>query len=1089
MKHKLTTFPFRKKGKLFLAMKLTAMLTLVAVLRVSANVSAQNTLLELNLENAHVESIIREIKQQSGLSFLYRTDLLREIPLLSIKVKGAKVEDVLNQVFHPYGFTYEIFDSTVVVRKHPVEATQAPAPKPPLTVTGKVSDLETGEMLPGVNILVKGTNMGTVTDIDGQYSIKVNDESDTLVFSSIGYLTEEVAIQGRSTITISMAPDIQSLQEVVVVGYGSQEKKNLTNAVATVNSEDFQKGAFNSPMQMIQGKVPGVGISSVAAADPNRGAYISVRGSSSISAGNGPLIVIDGMPGGDLRNIAQQDIESITVLRDGASAAIYGSRGANGVILVTTKGGSAGKVSVSYDSYIEHDVVAARPEALSPEQYLEKGIGEDEGARTDWYDELIRKDNFGQNHYLSVSGGDEKTVFRISGNYRTKEGIDIASDRTEYGIRASFKQNAFDDMLEVGGNINYRVADEAYTNYGVFQQAVKLNPTLPIMNPDNPSEYNYLYGYATYNPVQDLKTRENGAQQTYSIIDLNAKLNITDHLNTMLKVARQGHDELRQEYYSSKAKESIDNNRTGRARLENEKWTDWTLEWIGNYTNSFERNDLSVMGGYSYQEFNNAGFWAENADFPSDAFGYNNLDAGLWNNEQGRLGMDSWKNKVKIIAFFGRVNYSFDDTYLFTGTLRYEGNTKFGQNNKWGLFPSASAAWRLSKLPAIADISAINELKLRASYGVTGRAGFDPYSSLAKYQGYGRYLNNEGEWIQVYGPGNNPNLDLRWEKQISYNLGLDFGLFNNALSGTFDAFIRQGKDVISYYDAPVPPYLHDQIFTNVASTSARGVEMTLTGRIIDKENFGYTTNVTGSYIKSKLDQFSNGTFSKGFMDRYQLPSPGNPGPAQRLEDGVEIGSFYGYKYAGVDADGNILVWKNGEVGTEKIIASSESDPNRDRTYLGHGAPRLELSWGNNFNYKSFDLTLFFHGRFNYDILNLYQMYYGLTAEPGVNLLQDAYDRNGHIKSGKVITDYFIESGNYLKLDNLTLGWTPQLQTKWLSNLRLYGTVRNVFTLTKYSGLDPTAVDLGRAGGLEPGIADLNVYPVTRNYSLGAIVTF
>ncbi len=1089
MHYKLTIFPFRQGKHAILFVKLTIMLLLTTALRVSANVSAQNTLVQLNLENAPIESIIHEIKQQSGLSFLYRTDLIKDIPLLSIKVEDTKVEEVLNQLFHPYGFTYEIYDSTVVVRKQVAENANVPAPQPPLNVTGTVGDLESGEMLPGVNILVKGTNMGTVTDIDGQYKIQVGDESDTLVFSSIGYLTEEVPVRGRSTINLTLAPDIQSLQEVVVVGYGSQEKKNLTNAVATIDSKDFQKGAFNSPMQMIQGKVPGVGISNVAAADPNRQAYISVRGSSSISAGNGPLIVIDGMPGGDLRNIAQQDIESITVLRDGASAAIYGSRGANGVILVTTKGGKAGKVSISYDSYIEHDAVSARPDILSPEQYLEKGIGDDEGARTDWYDELIRKNNFGQNHYLSVSGGDEKTVFRIAGNYRSKQGIDIASDRTEYGIRASFKQNAIDDVLEFGGNINYRVVDEAYTNYGVFQQAVKLNPTLPVMDPDNPSEYNFLYGYDTYNPVQDLKARENGAEQTYSIVNLNAKLNITDHLNTMLKVARQDHDELRQEYYSSKAKESIDNNRTGRARLGDEKWTDLTLEWIGNYANSIGRNDFSVMGGYSYQEFNNKGFWAENADFPSDAFGYNNLDAGLWNNEEGRLGMDSKKNKVKIIAFFGRANYSFDDTYLFTGTLRYEGNTKFGINNKWGLFPSASAAWRLSKLPVIADVSAIDDLKLRASYGVTGRAGFDPYSSLAKYQGYGRYLNNVGEWVQVYGPGNNPNLDLRWEKQISYNLGLDFSLFNSALSGTFDAFIRQGKDVISNYDAPVPPYLHDQVFTNVASTSARGVELTLSARVIDKDDFGYTTNVTGSYIKSKLDKFSNGTFNKGFMDRYQLPSPGNPGPAQRLEDNVEIGSFYGYKYAGVDADGNILVWKNGEVGTEKINASSESDPNRDRTYLGHGAPRMELSWSNNLNYKSFDLTLFFHSRLNYDILNLYQMYYGLTAEPGVNLLQDAYDRNGQIKSGKVIADYFIESGNYLKLDNVTLGWTPQLQTKWLKSLRLYGTVRNVFTLTKYSGLDPTALDLGRAGGLEPGIADLNVYPVTRNYSLGAVVTF
>ena len=1083
---RLATLFLSRSGSLF-SVTLIVGLLLATTLIVSAHTSDQTTLLELDIENTSIENIIREIRAQSGLTFLYRTDLLADVPPLSIKAKAIRVEEALNRLLHPYGFMYEIYDSTVVIRRQ-VADDQA-EPPPPFTVAGTVSDTETEGALPGVNVLVKGSSVGTVTDIDGHYTIQAGEASDTLVFSSVGYLTEEEPIRGRSTIDMPMVTDIQSLAEVVIVGYGSQEKKNLTNAVSTVEQDDFQSGAFNNPLQMIQGKVPGVRITSAGSADPNQGAGVSVRGASSISAGNGPLIVIDGMPGGDLRNIAQQDIASITVLRDGASAAIYGSRGANGVILVTTKGATAGKTSITYDSYVEHDVVAARPDILSPEQYLEKGIGDDEGARTDWYDKLIRKDNVGQNHYLSVSGGDENTVFRLAGNYRSKSGIDIASDRTEYGIRASFQQNAVNNRLELGGNINYRVVDEAYTNYGVFQQAVKLNPTLPVMDPDNPSAFNYLYGFATYNPVQNLKARELGAEQTYSIVNLSAKLNITDHLASTLQVARQGHDELRREYHSSRAIESIDNNRTGRARQENERWTDLTLEWTNQYTNSFERHDFGIMGGYSYQEFNNSGFWAENADFPSDAFGYNNLDAGEWNLEEGRLGMDSWKNKVKVIAFFGRVNYSFDDTYLFTGTLRYEGNTKFGANNKWGLFPSASAAWRLSKLPIIADVAAIDDLKLRASYGVTGRAGFNPYSSLARYQGYGRYLDNEGEWIQVYGPGNNPNRNLRWEKQISYNLGLDFSLFDRVLSGSLDAFIRQGRDVVSNYDTPVPPYLHDQLFTNVASTSARGVELALSSKIIDKDHFGYTIDVAGSYIKSRLDKFSDGTFNKGFLDRYQLPSPGNPGFAQRLEDGVEIGSFYGYKYAGVDDDGNLLVWRDGIVGTEKINAASDSDPNRDRTYLGHGSPRLELSWNNRLTYRSVDLTLFFHGRFNYDILNLYQMYYGLTAEPGVNLLQDAYDRNGHIQSGKVMTDYFLESGNYLKLDNLTLGWTPPLQTKWLARLRLYGTVRNVFTLTKYRGLDPTALDLGREGGLEPGIGDLDVYPITRNYALGAVITF
>lgn len=952
------------------------------------------------------------------------------------------------------------------------------------TVSGTVSDSRR-QPLPGVTVVIKGTTQGAVTDVDGNFSLVVPANADVLQFSFVGMTTQEITLDGRTTINVTLQDETFDVDEVVVVGYGSVQRRDLTSAVSSVSDKDLLQGAVNNPLQMLNGKVSGVSISSTAAADPNAGTDVQIRGASSIDAGNGPLIIIDGVPGGNLRNIAQQDIQSMTVLKDGSAAAIYGSRAANGVILIETKKGKSGDVVVTYDSYIDHDVVANRPDILSAEQFLEKGIDVDRGARTDWYDELLRKDNFGQNHHLSASGGNENSVFRISANYRDKSAIDLASDRQEQGIRASFSQKALDGFLELRGNLSYRDVSEEYTNYNVYQQAIKLNPTIPVYDDNDPSGYYRMYGYDTFNPVQDLMERENGADQEYSIIDVTAKLNLTRNLNTEITLARQRQHMHKREYYTSKAKESVDNMRTGRARLQSEVWEDYTLEWIGNYSTEFGRNFLKVMGGYSYQEFINHGFWAENMDFISDAFRYNKLSAGEWNREEGRLGMDSWRSKEKTIAFFGRANYSFDDLILVTASMRYEGNSKFGKDHKWGMFPAASAALRISEMPWLEDAAFVDDLKLRVSYGETGRSGFSRYASLARYTGFGRWQNDEGTWIQVYGPANNPNPNLHWEKQISYNLGLDFELFNSTLSGSLDAFIRQGKDVISNYDAPVPPYLHDQIFTNVASTSARGVELMVNWNAINTNNFSYTTSVTASYIKSKLDQFSNETFTKGFMNRHNLPSPGNPGPAQRLEDGVEVGSFYGYKYAGVDEDGNILIWKDGVEGTEKINASSQGSDN-DKTYLGNGAPRMELSWGNNFMIGNFDLMLYFRGRFDYKILNLYQMYYGLVAEPGVNLLTDAYERNGHIKSGKVITDYFLESGDYMKLDNLTLGWTPQFSHKYIKNLRLYGTVKNVFTLTKYSGLDPTTVN---TGGLEPGIQSLNVYPITRSYTLGVQLTF
>lgn len=911
-------------------------------------------------------------------------------------------------------------------------------------------------------------------------------------FSYIGMRTQSIAVNNQKVINVVMQEDIAALQEVVVVGYGAVERRDLTSAVSKVSSKDFLQGAVNNPMQMIDGKVAGVTISNYGAADPNRNPMenLQVRGSSSLEAGNTPLVVIDGMPGGDLRNIANQDIESITVLKDGSAAAIYGSRAANGVIIIQTKSGKAGKVSVTYDTYIEHDAVYKKPNLLSAERFVELNRDTNYGYKTDWYDELIRHNNFGHNHYVAVGGGSENTIFRISANYKDKTGIDIASDRSEYGVRANFTQRAIDGLLELSGNISHRVTDESYTNYGAFKQAAQLNPTLSIMDKDDPTKYAYFKGYDTYNPVGDLKDRLNGAKQEYNIMDFNIKLNLLPNLSSELKLARQFHLMQRYEYYNKFHRDSRDNEvngspRGGRAKLQYENWEDHTLEWVNNYfTTINDLHNIKLMAGYSYQQFVNEGMWSENMHFPTDAFDYHKLGAGQWQLEKGRLGMDSWKSKEKNVAFFGRVNYDFDDTYLLSASLRYEGNSKFGKDNKWGLFPAFSAAYRLNKLPAISESDAVNDLKVRVSYGVTGRSGFNRYSALARYTGYGKYMDDEGQWIQVYGPANNPNYDLHWEKQKSWNFGVDYTLFDQRLSGSLDYFIRLGRDVIANYDAPVPPNIHEQIFTNVASTSTRGVELNLEWNAVRTKDFDYTTNIVASYSKSVLDEFSNEQYSKGYMNRSDLPSPGNPGAAQRLEDGKEIGSFYGKRYAGVDKDGNIMVWKNGVVDGEKIRADQSSDLDKD--YIGHGMPRLELSWGNTFRYKDFDLSLFFRGKFDYKILNLYQMYYGLQAQPKINLLEDAFDRNAEIKGPKHIVDYFLESGDYLKLDNITLGYNPKINSKLITNLRVYGTVRNVFTLTKYSGIDPANTTIS---GLDPGVGSLDLYPSARNFSLGMQITF
>ena len=950
------------------------------------------------------------------------------------------------------------------------------------TLTGTVVD-NFGVPVIGANVIVKGTTIGNITDVNGTFTVENVPDDAVLQISYIGFKTLEVPVKGQTTFNITLQEDTENLQEVVVVGYGSSVKKDLTTAVTSVSSKDFLAGAVNDPMQMVDGKVAGVVVNSVAAADPNKSGSIQVRGASSLKAGNSPLIVIDGMPGGDLRNLAQSDIESITVLKDGSAAAIYGSRGANGVILVTTKQGKAGKTTITYDGYVEHDFVASKPDVLDAEAYLDKVTGAvDYGHRTNWYDELINKNNFGHNHNISLSGGSETTIFRMSANFKGKEGLDIASDRKEYGLRGNFKHTTLEGLLEVGGNFSYRIADEDYTDYASFKQAVQLNPTFSVDEMDAFKGNSY-----SFNPVKNLTEQENGAKQEYSTIDLNLKLNILKNLNTELKLGRQGHNKKQSQYKFKTHKDCINGNYNGYALLKQEAWTDWTLEWLGNYSFKInDEHDFKIMGGYSYQQFDYEWFSASNRDFPSDAFLYNYLQGGEYEKVNGRLGMESHKEEEKTIAFLGRINYNWNDVFLFTGSLRHEGNSKFGEDHKWGLFPAASAAWRVSKLPVFENSSAVDDLKLRFSYGVTGRSGFDRYTAQAKYSGFGQYYSDTyGKFIMGYGPGNNPNYDLAWEKQISYNLGIDYTLFNSRLSGSFDAFIREGRDVIGEYPVPLPPYLHDKIYANVGTTTSKGFEFQVNWDAVQTKDFSYSTNLNLAYTKSKLKSFSNEKYQLGYIEGDGFPSPGNPGSAQRLEDGIEIGSFYGFRYAGVDDAGNILIWEKGEEGGVTKLGADGNE--QDKVYLdGTGVPKWELSWGNTFRYKDFDLSLFFRGRFRYKVMNQYEMYYGLQVVSGDNKLSSAYEENAHIKGPKVICDYFLQNGNYLRLDNITLGWTPKLNTKWISNLRVYGTLKNVFTLTKYSGVDPTTVT---TTGLWPGIGGMEVYPTARNLTFGVQITY
>ncbi|MBY5958780.1 SusC/RagA family TonB-linked outer membrane protein [Membranicola marinus] len=960
------------------------------------------------------------------------------------------------------------------------------------SIEGTVKD-EEGDPLIGATILEKGTTNGTVTDLDGRFVLEDVDEDGTVTISYTGMKSSDyvVAEVNDWNIVLETADIMLDEIQIVAVGYGTLDKKELTTAVTHIDSKDFLQTSSINPMNQIQGKVAGVNIQNTAAADPNAGPSIQIRGVGSRNAGNAPLVIIDGIPGGSLSNIDNNDIASIDVLKGGAASAIYGTRASNGVIIVTTKKGKAGQgLQVNYNGYLATDVVKNIPEVLSPEEFLEKEIARDEGARTDWADKITRATPLWYNHSLALSNATENTSYRASAQYRNAEGIDIATNRNEFGARLNVRHTALNDQLEFTLNAAPRFTKEEYTNYGAFSQAIQLNPTLPVFEPDNPGQYAYFAGFDTYNPVEELLNNERGGERKYFSGSATAQWNITKNLNTSVMYAYQNDDRLNYWFSPSNSARSISSNRRGEAERRYDVWKDKVFEWTGNY--SLYKRDFTVrlLGGYSYQYNNWEYFRAKNYDFPSDALSYNDLDQGSYLKE-GRAELDSDQDSWKLIAFFGRFTGNYLERYYFTASLRREGSSKFGENNKWGWFPGLSAAWRISEESFMDDQVFFDELKIRADYGVTGNQGFSPYQAVKLYTGAGQYYIM-GNWVKGFGPGNNYNPNLAWEEAVNYNAGIDFTILNSKISGSIDLYNRESRGLVGNYDVPVPPNIHPQTFVNVGTIRNTGAEISLDVFPVHSEDFEYSLGLVAATNNNKLVSFSNDLYEQGQVYLKSLPSPGNPGPVILMEEGGDIGSFYMFKHAGFDENGDFLIYKKGENGeftNEKISATGAGDD--QKYHAGSGIPKLTASLSNRFRYKNFDLNLYFRGAFGHKILNLKNMYYGLKAFEGVNLLRKAYFPTDHgiqthqINDSKKVTDYFLQKGDFVKLDVATIGYTFD-PIPGLKNLRLYLSARELLTLTRYDGIDPDQVP---TNGLEPGVEEKDFYPDTRNFTFGLQLTF
>lgn len=950
-------------------------------------------------------------------------------------------------------------------------------------VKGVVEDAQ-GPVI-GATVLQQGTTNGTTTGLDGDFMLRVPDADAIVEISCIGYATQ-VFKASEVPARILLAEDTEFLDEVVVIGYGTLSKKEVSASIVQVDSKDFFRGTTNNPMTMLTGKVAGLNVVTSQGSNPNSGSDYQIRGATSLQAGNGPLVVIDGVPGGEIRSLAPQDIESMTVLKDAASASIYGTAGANGVILVTTKKGSkdeAGTAHVTYDGAFNVNFVKDPIAVLTPEEWVRSRRGTDYGARTDWYNALLRDFSYGHSHYVGVDGSTAKGSYNASVSYKNSLGVDLVDAREEFGARAAVEQRLIKDILQLNISLNARRVNEEYGNDGSFGTALTINPTFPIYNEDG-SYYQPTAPTNATNPVEAMLNKTANGQRLYTTGAVSLKANFikTDvhNLSSTVTYSLDYNDYKSNNYTPIESHDKYWNGYEGTASLSYSKNWRNQLEWLFNYSFHSGEHHLNAVAGYSYQDFNSESMNMTNRGFTYDSILWNDIGAGTARTENpAQTSMGSGKSLSKVIALLGRVNYNWNNTIFASLSLRHEGATNFGVNNKWGNFPAASIAWEMANMDFMQGVRWITSLKPRVSYGVTGRRGGSNVSRPT-YGSHGQYYM-DGEWVKGYRPATNANPDLRWEKLVAVNAGIDFVLFNNRLRGSLDLYDRRSPDLLYNYTAPQPPFIHSSILVNVGETQNLGAELSLDGDIIMKKNFSWTSGINASTGYSKIRTLSNQIYGASYIDMLGTGGLGQTSYYYRYTEGSRIGTLYGYEAAGVNEYGDMMVYDN----DGNVITAASANAAFKR-YIGNTIPKLFLSWNNTFRYKNFDLSIFMNGAFGHMIYNNRRAG-NLQSSGNANVFRTAYTRDKDVREyGGVVTSYFLEHGDFMKIQNVSLGYTLTPKSEIIRSLRVFLTATDLYTITGYTGTDPALLS---TNGLTPGVDNGTGYPETRVVTLGATVTF
>jgi len=1051
---------------------------LLALNCMAVNSYSQTVRLSMKIENPNLKDVIVEIKKQTEFDFLYSKDIE---PLYhanaQVMVKDGTIEEVLNQLFKSSRIDYQIIDKTIVLMPgKPV--TENPNVVPHLQqgifLSGTVTDND--GPIPGVNVMIKGTSTGVVTDINGKYTITVPNKDAVLVFSFVGYTTQELFVGDQTVINITLYEDTQEIEEVVVVGYGTMNRKEITGSVTNVTSRDFNQGFQRTAVDLLKGKVAGLQISN-GSGDVTSNAAIRLRGVTTLLNDRGPFYVIDNIPGADLSTVAPQDIESISVLKDASAAAIYGSRAAGGVILVTTKRGSAVKPTINYNGAVGVATLANKPNLFTAEQwrsFASKMPGYDPtildfGGNTDWFDEISRN-AFQQDHNLSLSGGGTNNNYRGSVSYMQRDGVIRDNWLERYNVRLQFTQFALNNRLKVDLTAVSTISNTQPTYGRNFVLAYNMSPVRPVKNADGSwhESRDYDQGNPVHNQVDN--SREHNIVNAY--VTTAATLTIIDGLDTKLFAAKTRNADGYSEY-NSKTSEAGRNNGGFALRSTNMSNQD-LIEWTNTFNKQIGSHKLNILAGYSWEQNNASSHRAQNRTFLSDFMGANDLDSG----EGLRKGdVASSKNSSKLISFYGRINYSFMGKYSLTAMVRRDGSSKFGANNKWGTFPSVSAGWNISEEDFLSGIPFISDLKLSIGYGVMGnQTGLSAYNTLQLYGSQGIYWDN-GAWHSGYGISQNANPDLRWEQTSMLNIGLDFGLFEDRVSGRIEWYDKKTSDMLYNYNVPTPPYIFGNMMANVGDMKNTGVELTLNANPVKTPDFTWNLSLNFAHNKNKVTKLSNDIYT---TDRVFVGSVWWRGSSNVtthvLEVDRPIGQFFGLDCAGLDTDGRyIFVDHDGEPGI--------SEPG-DYDYIGNAQPLFIYGINNSFRYKNIDFSFFLRGDYGGDVLNTPRMAYAQSGYmPGANALNDPLTST--LKVTPKYSNFYLEKGSYMRLDNMSLGYTFH---SFLGGVRVYATAQNLFVITKYKGVDPE-LPLGTSDGLAPGVEPLEFYPKARTFSIGLNINF